>query len=56
LWQAIDLHRLIAGLRPINEFFGRAAVRDVIVVVDPDNQVEESDESNNNAVVAGVCN
>jgi hypothetical protein len=29
---------------------------DVIVVVDPDNHVEESDESNNNAIIAGVCN
>lgn len=29
---------------------------EVLVVVDPDNQIEESDESNNSLAVTGVCN
>jgi hypothetical protein len=40
---------------PEDAFAGPGWTNDVIVVVDPDNLIEESDESNNSATVAGTC-
>jgi hypothetical protein len=41
---------------PEDAFAGPGWSNDVVVIADPDNQIEESDESNNNIIIAGICN
>jgi hypothetical protein len=40
---------------PEDAFAGPGWANDVVVVADPDNQIEESDESNNSATITGIC-
>ncbi len=41
---------------PEDAFAGPGWSNDVVVIADPENQIEESDESNNNLIIAGICN
>jgi hypothetical protein len=40
---------------PEDALVGQGWSNDVVVIADPDNLVEESDESNNSATVTGIC-